>query len=455
MQETLDRIFKLKERGTTVSTEVYAGITTFMTMAYILAVNPAILGDAGMDRNVVFTATALSAFIATMCMAFMANLPFALAAGMGLNAFFAYTVAPQFGWQLALCAVFIEGILFILLSLFNVREAIFNAIPQTLKYAVSVGIGLFICLVGLTGSGIIVGSPATTVTLGNVKSVSAVLTFAGILIIAILMVNKVKGALLWGILLTWVLGMLCQAGGLYVPNPAAGMYSLYPTGPDGNFALVSLQPSLADYNLISAIASGQFSGVSIFDFAVVVTAFLFVDLFDTVGTLIGVSEKAGMLDAKGRLPRLKQALLSDAIGTTAGAMLGTSTVTTYVESASGVSVGGRTGLTALVTGLLFLGSLVFAPLFAAIPAFATAPALIFVGLFMVEAIVKIDFTDYSEGLPAFLCIVMMPFAYSISEGLIFGVLGYVLIKALTGQAKAVSAVMYVVAFLFMLKLVLG
>ncbi len=450
-----ERMFKLKEHNTTVYIEVTAGITTFMTMAYILAVNPGILGDAGMDRGAVFTATALSACVATLCMAFFANLPFALAAGMGLNAYFAYVVAPQYGWQVALLAVFIEGIIFILLSFINAREAIFNAIPRSLKNAVGVGIGLFICFIGLLNSGIIVGSQATKVNLGNLPSQTVLLTLSGLIITAVKSVKKVRGALLWGILITYGLGILCQAAGLYVPDPAAGMYSLYPTNSAGEFAIVSLPPMSGEFTLIGALSSGNFSNIGIFDMAMVVFAFLFVDLFDTIGTLIGVSTKAKMLDKNGRLPALKPALLSDAVGTVFGSFLGTSTVTTYVESAAGVAEGGRTGLTALTTGVLFFLALIFSPVFGAIPAFATAPALIMVGLFMTESILNIDFTDYSEAFPAYLCIVMMPFAYSISEGLIFGVLSYVIIKLLTGKAKHISAVMYIIAILFLAKIVLA
>lgn len=451
----LERMFRLRENHTTAYVEVTAGVTTFMTMAYILAVNPGILADAGMDRGAVFTATALSACIATLCMAFFANLPFALAAGMGLNAFFAYSVAPRYGWRVALLAVFVEGVIFILLSLVNAREAIFNAIPKSLKSAVGVGIGLFICFIGLLNSSVIVGSAATKVGLGNLKSLTVLLSLAGLVITAVLTVRKVRGALLWGILATYGLGIVCQTTGLYVPDPSVGRYSLYPVDGAGNFAIVSLPPSIGEFSLVGAIESGGFGGIGFFDFALVVCAFLFVDIFDTIGTLIGVSTKAAMLDRDGRLPALKPALLSDAVGTVVGAFLGTSTVTTYVESAAGVAAGGRTGLAALVTALLFLLSLVFAPLFAAIPAFATAPALIMVGLFMTEAVVNIDFGDCSESFPAFICIVMMPFAYSISEGLVFGVLSYVILKLLTGRRKDIGAVMYVIALLFLVRIVAG
>ena len=450
----LEKTFKLKENNTTVSTEVTAGITTFMTMAYILAVNPSILSSTGMDSGAVFTATAISAVIATLCMAFFANLPFALASGMGLNAYFAYTVAPEYGWQIALFAVFIEGIIFILLSFINVREAIFDAIPRTLKYAVSVGIGLFICLIGFINSGIIVASPATTVALGDIKSITSILTLTGIILTMVFSIKNIKGALLWGILITYALGIVCQATGLYVPDPSIGMYSLYPSDANGNFALISLPPSIGEFNLISAFSSGQMKGIGLFDMAVVVFAFLFVDIFDTIGTVIGVSEKAGMLDKNGKLPKLKEVLLADAVGTVAGSVLGTSTVTTYVESAAGVADGGRTGLTSVVTAALFFLALIFSPIFGAIPSFATAPALIAVGLFMMSAVTKIDFDKFDEAFPAFICIVMMPFAYSISEGLVFGVLSYVLLKVLTGKTKDIQPIMYIIAFLFFLKLVL-
>ena len=450
----LEKTFKLKEHNTTVSTEVYAGITTFMTMAYILAVNPSILSAAGMDGGAVFTATAISAVIATLCMAFFANLPFVLASGMGLNAYFAYTIAPQYGWQVALLAVFIEGIIFISLSFFNVREAIFDAIPKTLKHAVSVGIGLFICLIGLINSGVIVSDPATTVALGDIKSVTSVLTLLGLIITIVFSIKRIKGALLWGILITYTAGIICQATGLYVPDPAAGLYSLYPSDANGNFAIISMPPSIGEFNLISAVSSGNMSSIGFFDMAVVVFAFLFVDIFDTIGTVIGVSEKAGMLDKNGKLPKLKQVLLADAIGTTAGAMLGTSTVTTYVESAAGVADGGRTGLTSVVSAILFFMALMFFPIFGAIPSFATTPALVAVGLFMMASITKIDFDSLDEAFPAFICIVMMPFAYSISEGLIFGVLSYVILKVLTGKSKDVKPIMYVIAALFFIKLLL-
>ena len=451
----LERIFKLKEKGTNVKTEVVAGITTFMTMAYILAVNPSILSEAGMDANAVLIATCLASFIGTVCMAFMANMPFALSAGMGLNAYLAYTVVLGQGisWQIALFAVFIEGIIFIIMSLTNVREAIFNAIPLTLKQGVSVGIGLFIAFIGLQNAGLCVDS-STLVTITsftenfNTHGICALLALIGLLVTAILHIRNVKGGILYGIVITWGLGIICQFAGIYVPNPEAGAYSLMPSG------IMS-----ADFSSLGK-TFGQcfkidFSGVGIFNFLVITFSFLFVDLFDTLGTLIGVSTKAGMLDENGRLPGIKPALLSDAIATSAGAVLGTSTTTTFVESSAGVAVGGRTGLTALTTGILFLLATLFAPLFTSIPSFATAPALIFVGFLMFEEVVNISFTEknLSEAIPAYLCILAMPLFYSISEGISIGVISYVILQAATGKAKKVTPLIYVLAVLFVLKYV--
>ena len=451
----LERIFKLKEKGTNVKTEVVAGITTFMTMAYILAVNPSILSEAGMDANAVLIATCLASFIGTACMAFMANMPFALSAGMGLNAYLAYTVVLGQGisWQIALFAVFIEGIIFIIMSLTNVREAIFNAIPLTLKQGVSVGIGLFIAFIGLQNAGLCVDS-STLVTITsftenfNTHGICALLALIGLLVTAILHIRNVKGGILYGIVITWGLGIICQFAGIYVPNPEAGAYSLMPSG------IMS-----ADFSSLGK-TFGQcfkidFSGVGIFNFLVITFSFLFVDLFDTLGTLIGVSTKAGMLDENGRLPGIKPALLSDAIATSAGAVLGTSTTTTFVESSAGVAVGGRTGLTALTTGVLFLLATLFAPLFTSIPSFATAPALIFVGFLMFEEVVNISFTEknLSEAIPAYLCILAMPLFYSISEGISIGVISYVILQAATGKAKKVTPLIYVLALLFVLKYV--
>ena len=419
----LEKFFKLKENRTDVKTEIMAGITTFMTMAYILAVNPSILSAAGMDANAVLIATALAAFVGTAMMALFANYPFALAPGMGLNAYFAYTVVLNMGysWQIALMAVFVEGLVFIVLSLTNVREAIFNAIPMTLKSAVSVGIGLFIAFIGLQNAKIVVNSDATLLTYQTFKGdtfhsigIGAILALIGVLVTAILLVRKIKGGILLGIIITWVLGIICELTGIYVPNPDAGMYSVIPS------AIVSFDFSSFGHTF-GQVFKADFSNIRILDFIVVMFAFLFVDLFDTLGTLIGVASKADMLDKDGKLPRIKGALMADAVATSVGAVFGTSTTTTYVESASGVTEGGRTGLTAITTGILFLLALIFSPLFLTIPSFATAPALIIVGFYMMGAVVKINFDDMAEAIPAFLCIIAMPLAYSISEGSASGV----------------------------------
>ncbi|MDR1532744.1 MAG: NCS2 family permease [Clostridiales bacterium] len=447
----MEKFFKLKEHNTKVSIEVMAGITTFMTMAYILIVNPRTLSAAGMDWGAVFTATALASSAGTLMMALLANYPFAMAPGMGLNAFFAYVVAAQYGWQTALLAVFVEGVIFILLSLVNVREAIFDAVPKNIKYAVSVGIGIFICFVGLQTSGIVVGNSATLVDLRPqpLSDIRVVLTLIGFIITSALVVKKIKGSLLWGILATYLIGLICQLAGLYQVNPDAGFYSLIPSG------IVQLPPSIAGYNLFSAFSSGSFSALNILDFLIVMFAFLFVDIFDTIGTLIGVSSKANMLDKNGKLPKIKEALLSDAVGTIVGAVLGTSTVTTYVESAAGVAEGGRTGLTALVTAGLFLVALFFSPIFSVIPSFATAPALIVVGVYMISSVTKINFDDFTEAAPAFLAIVIMPLTYNISWGLVFSILSYCIIKLITGRHKEINLVMIIISALFLLKLFLG
>lgn len=442
----LEKCFKLKEHNTTTKTELMAGLTTFMTMAYILVVNPSILSTTGMDAGALLTATCIAAALGTFFMAFFANYPFVLAPGMGLNAYFAFTVVGQYGygWELALAAVFVEGIIFILLSLINVREAIFNAIPTNMKKAVSVGIGMYIAFIGLQNAGVVVNNASTCVSLGDVKSVSVALALIGTILTLVLVVRKVKGALLVGILLTWVLGIICQITGIYQVNPDAGMYSLIPTG------IISAPPS------IEPVAFKlSFAGVSVFDFIVVIFAFLFVDLFDTLGTLIGVSTKAGFLDKDGRLPKIKGALFADALATTVGAVLGTSTVTTFVESASGVSDGGRTGLTALTAGILFLVALLFSPILTTIPSFATTPALVVVGLMMVENVTDIEFADFTEGFPAFMTILMMVVCYSISEGLVFGVISYVLLKLLCGRKKELNVVIVIIAILFFLKLILS
>ena len=448
----LERVFKLSKNGTNVKTEVTAGITTFMTMAYILAVNPSILAAAGMDSTAVLVATALASFIGTAAMALMANLPFALSAGMGLNAYMAYTVCGAMGysWQVCLLAVFCEGIIFIILSLTNVREAIFNAIPLSLKRGVSVGIGLFIAFIGLQNAGLCVDG-ATLVELVdftqnfNCVGISALLCIIGLLITAVLHIKQVKGSILVGIIATWALGMLCQAIGIYVPNPELGYYSLYPS-----FAITDFTKLGETFGQCFNV---DFSVVKPIEFVVVICAFLFVDLFDTLGTLIGVATKADMLDKNGRLPSIKPALLADAIGTTVGAVLGTSTVTTFVESASGVSAGGRTGLTAMVTGVLFLVAMFFAPIFTAIPSFATAPALIMVGFLMFSGITDLKFDDdkLTETIPAYLAILAMPLFYSISEGISLGIISYVILNVATGKGKKISPLMYVLAVLFILK----
>ena len=453
----MEKLFHLKENHTDVKTEVMAGITTFMTMAYILAVNPNILSAAGMDAEAVLIATSLAAFVGTMCMALMANYPFALAPGMGLNAYLAYTVVLTMGysWQMALLAVFVEGIVFIILSLTSVREAIFNAIPMTLKSAVSVGIGLFIAFVGLQNAKLIVNSDSTLLTYQHFKGetfhsvgVGALLALIGVLIIAVMLIKQVKGAILYGILITWVLGIVCELAGIYIPDPDAGMYSVIPT------AFVSFDFSALG-KTFGQVFNLDFSNFNLVNFIVVMFAFLFVDLFDTLGTLIGVASKADMLDEDGKLPHIKGALMADSIATCAGAVLGTSTTTTFVESASGVTEGGRTGLTAMTTGILFLLATIFSPLFLTIPSFATAPALIIVGFYMMGSAVKIDFNDPSEGIPAFLTILAMPTAYSISEGIAIGVISWTIINVVTGKAKEkkISPLMYVLTVLFILKYV--
>lgn len=450
----LEKLFKLRENKTDVKTEVLAGVTTFMTMAYILAVNPSVLSAAGMDSNAVLLATAIASFIGCICMALMSNYPFALAPGMGLNAYFAYTVCIGMGvsWQTALLAVFVEGIIFIVLSLTNVREAIFNAIPMTLKTAVSAGIGLFIAFIGLQNAKIVVNSDATLLTYQSFKGnfstegITALLAIIGIIVTAYLVIKKVKGDIFLGIIITWILGMICQAVGLYVPNPDAGWYSLFPNLSAGwNFSAIG--------ETFGAVFKADLSEIGIANFIVVIFAFLFVDIFDTLGTLIGVASKADMLDEKGKLPRIKGALMADAVATTSGAVLGTSTVTTFVESASGVAAGGRTGLTSCVAGLLFLLSIVFSPLFLSIPSFATAPALIVVGFYMMCNVVKINFSDYVEAIPAYLTILFMPIMYSISEGIVVGVISYTVLCLVTGKAKEkkLSPLMYVLSLLFICK----
>ena len=449
----LEKFFKLKENGTDVKTEILAGITTFMTMAYILAVNPSILSASGMNPNAIVMATALAAFIGTLCMALMANYPFALAPGLGLNAYFAYTVCGAMGysWQFALLAVFIEGIIFIILSLTNVREAIFNAIPMQLKKGVSVGIGLFVAFIGLQNGYLVASSDSTKVTVVNftenfhTTGICALLCFIGVMIIAVLHHKNVKGSFLIGIFATWILGIICQLTGIYVVDVETGFYSLIPTH------FVSVDFSSLGETFGACFSSAATSDIKILDMIVIVFAFLFVDMFDTIGTLIGVANKADMLDEEGKLPRIKQALLADAVATSAGAVLGTSTTTTFVESSSGVSEGARTGLASVVTGLLFLLAIFFAPLFTTIPGFATAPALIFVGFLMITAVVDIDFSDATEAVPAYLCLLAMPLMYSISEGIAVGVISYVVINVCAGKAKKIHPLMYVLEVLFVLK----
>ena len=454
----LEKLFKLKENGTDAKTEILAGVTTFMTMAYILAVNPSILSETGMDQGAVFTATAVASLLGTLFMSLFANYPFALAPGMGLNAYFAYTVVLGMGynWETALTAVFIEGLIFIVLSLTNVREAIFNAIPMNLKAAVSVGIGLFIAFIGLQNAKIVIGGSTLLQlfsvedynTLNGVEAsfndvgITVLLAVIGILITGILVIKNIKGNILWGILITWLLGIVCQLAGLYVPNGELGFYSLLPDFSNG-LAIPSLSPIFGKM---------QFDGIFSLEFLVVIFAFLFVDIFDTLGTLIGVSTKANMLDENGKLPRIKGALMADAVATTAGAVLGTSTVTTFVESASGVTEGGRTGLTSITTAILFGVALLFSPIFLAIPSFATAPALVVVGFYMLTNVVNIDFNDLAEAIPCYICIIAMPFFYSISEGIAMGVISYVVLNLVTGKAKGrISVLMYVLAVLFVLK----
>ena len=444
-------MFKFKENNTNVKTEVIAGLTTFMTMAYILAVNPNLLSAAGMDPTAVLIATCLASFIGTLAMALMANYPFALAPGMGLNAYFAFTVCGNMGydWRVALMAVFIEGIIFIVLSLTNVREAIFNAIPATLKKGVSAGIGLFIAFIGLQGAHIVVDNSSTLLSYvkftenWHTEGICALLALIGLLLTVILYVKNVKGSILIGILATWILGMICQATGIYQIDAEAGFYSLYPTFAMTDFTKIG--------ETFGQCFKADFTGVGIVNFIVVLLSFLFVDMFDTIGTLIGVSDKAGMLDKEGKLPRVKNALLADAIATSAGAVLGTSTTTTFVESSAGVGAGARTGFASVVTGFMFLIAILFAPIFTAIPGFATAPALIFVGFLMVSAIVKIDFNDVTEAAPAYLCLIAMPLMYSIAEGIAIGVISYVIINLICGKAKKITPLMYILAVLFICK----
>ena len=450
----IEKLFKISENGTTVRTEVIGGITTFMTMAYILAVNPNLLGNefgSAMDPTAVLIATCLASFVGTLAMALLANYPFALAPGMGLNAYFSFTVCGAMGysWKVALMAVFVEGLIFIVLSLTSVREAIFDAIPSTLKKGVSAGIGLFIAFIGLQGAHLVVANDSTLITYvdfagsWHTQGICAVLALIGLLLTAILYIKNVKGSILIGIIATWILGMLAQAAGIYTIDAENGFYSLYPSMAFTDFTSIG--------KTFGQCFTADFGNVRIFDFIVVLLSFLFVDMFDTIGTLIGVSSKAGMLDKDEKLPRIKPALLADAIATSVGAIFGTSTTTTFVESSAGVGEGARTGLASVVTGFLFLLAIFFAPIFTAIPGFATAPALIFVGFLMVSAILKVDFEDATEAVPAYLCLIAMPLMYSISEGIAIGVISYVIINVICGKKEKITPLMYVLAVLFICK----
>ena len=448
----MEKLFKLKEHNTTVKTEVMAGITTFLTMAYILAVNPNMLSASGMDSGAVFTATALASALATFIMAFWANYPIALSAGMGLNAYFAYTVCLgqlngiEDPWKIALAAVLVEGIIFIILSFFKLRETIVNAIPENLKYGITSGIGLFIAFVGLKGAGVVVSDDSTLVALGNFGRPEVALCLIGILVIAVMNHYNVKGSILWGILITWILGIIAQLTGWYVVDPDAGAASLIPSLSASSFIPPSISSTFCKFDF-------AWIGSHLSEFVVIVFSFLFVDMFDTIGTVIGVAEKADLLDEDGNLPRVGRVLMADAIGTVAGSMLGTSTVTSFVESSSGVAEGGKTGLTAMTTGILFLVALFLSPIFLAIPSFATAPALVIVGLYMLSNVISIDFSDMSEAIPCYVCIIAMPFFYSISEGISMGVISYVVLNLITGNAKKkkISILMYVLTVLFILK----
>lgn len=466
----LERLFKLNKSGTNVRTEIIAGITTFMTMAYILAVNPNILSIAGIPRGGVFVATALAAVVGTLLMALMSNYPFVLAPGMGLNAFLTFGVVLGMGysWQFALCAVFVEGLVFLALSLTPVREGIFNSIPLSLKRAVAAGIGLFICFIALQTAKIVVNNDATLVSLVSFKNVdfhthgiTAVLALAGTIITGFMLVKNIKGAILLGILATWILGMVCECCGIYIPNPAKEFFSTYPSFSMGDITKTFqefgstcgalFKPDSWTHTVDNKVVGQGWTLIKTLDFFVVMFAFFFVDLFDTLGTLIGVSMKGKFLDDKGRLPRISGALCADSIATSVGAVFGTSTTTTYVESASGVMAGGRTGLTAVVSAIIFAFAILFAPIFLAIPGFATAPALIIVGYMMLSSCADIEWKDAGEAIPAFLAIAAMPFTYSISEGIMFGVISYTLINLIAGNHKRIHWIMYVLTVLFIAK----
>ena len=449
----MEKLFKLKEHNTTVKTEVMAGITTFLTMAYILAVNPNMLSASGMDNGAVFTATALASALATFIMAFWANYPIALSAGMGLNAYFAYTVCLgqlngiEDPWKIALAAVLVEGIIFIILSFFKLRETIVNAIPENLKYGITSGIGLFIAFVGLKGAGVVVSDDSTLVALGNFGRPEVALCLIGILVIAVMNHYNVKGSILWGILITWVLGIIAQLTGWYVVDPDAGAASLIPSLSASSFIPPSISSTFCKFDF-------AWIGSHVSEFVVIVFSFLFVDMFDTIGTVIGVAEKADLLDEDGNLPRVGRVLMADAIGTVAGSMLGTSTVTSFVESSSGVAEGGKTGLTAMTTGILFLVALFLSPIFLAIPSFATAPALVIVGFYMASSIKKMEFDgDLADAVGGYLAFLMMPLTYSIANGIMFGVLAWFIIKVCTGQLKKIHPVMYIVCALFIIRVI--
>ncbi|MBR6230234.1 MAG: NCS2 family permease [Eubacterium sp.] len=448
----LERIFKLKAHNTSVKTELIAGATTFMVMAYIIAVNPSILSSVGMDHSAVLIATCIATFVGTMLMALLANLPFVISAGMGLNAFFAYTVCEGMGysWKLALLAVFVEGVIFLIIALTPLRSWIADSIPLSLKQAITVGIGLFIAFIGLQNGGLVVEG-STLVTAVNLRSdfhtsgICALLAVFGIVLAFIFHIKKVPGGLLFSVLVSWGMGMLCQAVGLYVPNEAAGYASLYPTFGMTDFSTLG--------ETAGALFRVDFSDVSFFGFVMVIVSFLFVDLYDTMGTLIGVSMKAGMLDEQGRLPAIRPALASNSIAMMVGSCLGCSTTSPFVESAAGVGAGGRTGLTAITTGFLFLASMFFAPIFTSIPSFATAPPLIVVGFLMFSGVTDIKFgeKDWLSAIPAYICIIVMPLFYSISEGISLGVISYVVLNLVCGKRKNVNPVMIVLALLFLLK----
>lgn len=449
----MEKLFKLKEHNTTVKTEVMAGITTFLTMAYILAVNPNMLSASGMDSGAVFTATALASALATFIMAFWANYPIALSAGMGLNAYFAYTVCLgqlngiEDPWKIALAAVLVEGIIFIILSFFKLRETIVNAIPENLKYGITSGIGLFIAFVGLKGAGVVVSDDSTLVALGNFGRPEVALCLIGILVIAVMNHYNVKGSILWGILITWILGIIAQLTGWYVVDPDAGAASLIPSLSASSFIPPSISSTFCKFDF-------AWIGSHLSEFVVIVFSFLFVDMFDTIGTVIGVAEKADLLDEDGNLPRVGRVLMADAIGTVAGSMLGTSTVTSFVESSSGVAEGGKTGLTAMTTGILFLVALFLSPIFLAIPSFATAPALVIVGFFMASSIKKMNFDgDLADSIGGYLAFLMMPLTYSIANGIMFGVLAWFIIKVCSGQVKKIHPVMYIVCTLFIIRVI--